>query len=81
MTTNITSKGQVTVPKPIRTALGLEPGAGVDFSVNDAGQVILSKHGGGQNKTAGRDRFESARGRAEVHWRTKDLMALLRGED
>ena len=26
------------------------------------------------------DRFESARGKADVKWRTDDLMALLRGE-
>jgi len=26
------------------------------------------------------DRFEAARGKADVKWRTKDLMALLRGE-
>jgi len=27
------------------------------------------------------DRFEAARGKADVKWRTDDLMALLRGED
>ena len=26
------------------------------------------------------DRFEAVRGKADVHWRTQDLMALLRGE-
>jgi antitoxin PrlF len=28
-----------------------------------------------------RDRFESARGKAQVKWRTDELMALLRGDD
>jgi len=28
---------------------------------------------------AKRDRFEAARGKAQVKWRTDDLMALLRG--
>lgn len=80
MSTNITSKGQVTVPKPIRDALGLKPGTGVDFSVNDAGQVVLLKAAGGRHRTIRPDRFEAARGRAEIRWNTKDLMALLRGE-
>ena len=26
------------------------------------------------------DRFEAVRGKADVHWRTQDLMSLLRGE-
>jgi hypothetical protein len=28
-----------------------------------------------------RDRFEAARGKAQVKWRTDDLMALLRGSN
>jgi hypothetical protein len=28
-----------------------------------------------------RDRFEAARGKADVKWRTDELMSLLRGED
>jgi AbrB family looped-hinge helix DNA binding protein len=80
MTTTITSKGQVTVPKPIRDALGLEPGIGVNFNINESGQIVLSK-AGGRHKAARPDRFESARGRSELRWRTKDLMALLRGDD
>ena len=27
------------------------------------------------------DRFEAVRGRADIKWRTDDLMTLLRGED
>lgn len=37
----VTSKGQVTIPKPIRSALGLEPGDRVDFRVSSDGQVVL----------------------------------------
>ncbi len=76
MSTNITSKGQVTVPKTVRDALGLKSGSAVDFSVSDSGQVVLSKAGSGGNKAAQPDRFEAARGKAQVRWRTKDLMAL-----
>ncbi|TAK35694.1 MAG: AbrB/MazE/SpoVT family DNA-binding domain-containing protein [Chloroflexota bacterium] len=38
----ITSKGQVTLPKEIRDALGLRPGTEVEFELRE-GQVILHK--------------------------------------
>lgn len=75
----MTVKGQVTIPKKVREALRLAPGDGVDFDVNREGQVIVHK-AGGRPRTR-RDRFESARGKAQVKWRTADLMALLRGTD
>ena len=76
MATTITVKGQVTIPKHIRDALGLTPGSRVEFSVED-GRVVLRKSG--KRNGAKADRFERARGKAEVKWRTDDLMALLRG--
>lgn len=78
MTTAITSKGQVTIPKKIRDALSLAPGNRVEFDVNSDGQVVLHKAGGPRRGKA--DRFERARGRAQVKWRTDDLMALLRAD-
>lgn len=84
MATTMTVKGQVTIPKKIRDALYLAPGDGVEFSVNDEGQIVIHKAGrGGASKAAGarRDRFEAARGKAQVQWRTDELMALLRGAD
>ena len=72
----MTSKGQVTIPKRVREALRLAPGDSVDFAVNPAGQVIVQKAAG---KSSGRrDRFDSARGKAQIKWRTDELMALLR---
>jgi len=79
MTTTITSKGQVTLPKPIREALGLGTGTKVEFAVNQAGEVVLHKAGPSAAKPAKADRFEAARGKAQVKWRTRELMALLRG--
>lgn len=79
MATTVTSKGQVTIPKQIRDALELQPGSAVDFAVNREGEVVLHKIGGRHRRKA--DRFEAARGRADVKWRTDDLMALLRGEE
>ncbi|MDZ4200650.1 MAG: AbrB/MazE/SpoVT family DNA-binding domain-containing protein [Gallionella sp.] len=34
MTTTLTSKGQVTIPKQIRDALNMTPGCSVQFGVN-----------------------------------------------
>lgn len=79
MATTMTVKGQVTIPKKVRQALRLMPGDAVDFDVNREGQVIV--HKAGRRPKARRDRFESARGKAQVKWRTDKLMALLRGTD
>ena len=43
MATTLTSKGQVTIPKRIRDALSLAPGAAVEFSVNNDGDVVVRK--------------------------------------
>jgi len=40
---NLTQKGQVTVPKQIRTALGLKPGDEVDFDIEDTKVTIHKK--------------------------------------
>ena len=79
MATTMTVKGQVTIPKKVREALGLSPGDGVDFDVNREGQVVVQR--AGSRPARRRDRFESARGRATVKWRTDELMALLRAAD
>ncbi len=78
MPTTLTIKGQVTIPKQIRDALGLKPGMPVDFTVNREGEVVLHRAKRATRRTP--DRFEAARGKADVKWRTQDLMALLRGE-
>ena len=76
MSTTLTVKGQVTIPKHIREALGLKPGMPVDFAVNRDGEVVIRE----AEDPAARapDRFEAARGKADIRWRTDELMALLR---
>ncbi len=37
----ITSKGQVTIPKAVRDALGLQPGDRIDFVDTDRGCLIV----------------------------------------
>ena len=78
MHTTLTSKGQVTIPKHIRDALHLEPGCAIEFRINREGEVVLTRPGELHEENG---RFERMRGKADVKWRTDDLMALLRGDD
>ena len=78
METTLTSKGQVTIPKRIRDALELAAGTAVIFAVNREGDIVLRKAETQKRAVRRKDRFESARGTADVKWRTDDLMALLR---
>ena len=82
MPTTLTSKGQVTIPKRIRDELQLLPGTAVEFSVNAAGEVVLHRPRPvkGRRRPAP-DRFDAARGSADVRWRTDELMKLLRADD
>jgi antitoxin PrlF len=80
MATTLTSKGQVTIPKHIRDALHLPPGAAVEFSVNAGGEVVLHLARPVRNGSPRKDRFDAVRGRADVRWRTDELMKLLRAE-
>ncbi len=40
-TTNMTSKGQVLIPKDVREAIGLVSGRPVDVGVNDRGEAVV----------------------------------------
>jgi hypothetical protein len=51
----------------------------VDFAVNREGDVMIHKAGARPRKSGKPDRFESACGKADIEWRTDDLMALLCG--
>ncbi len=82
MSTTLTSKCQVTIPKKIRETMGLGPGSQVDFDVDEQGRIIIRKaRGKDVRPKRGRDRFDRVRGRATVKWRTDELMRLLRGDE
>lgn len=38
---NMTSKGQVLIPKPLRERAGLEPGGEITVGLNDRGEVVV----------------------------------------
>jgi antitoxin PrlF len=79
MSTRVTSKGQVTIPKPIRDRLNIKPGNAVAFQLTEDGRVELVKLG---RKAAIRpDAFDRIRGSAKGSMTTDEIMALTRGED
>ena len=77
MATTVTSKGQVTIPKPVRDRLGIHPGSVVDFEMGADGRVVLVKAG---NAAPPASRFEGLRGRAGAGMSTDEIMNLTRGE-
>jgi AbrB family looped-hinge helix DNA binding protein len=77
METHVTTKGQVTIPKPIRDRLGIMPGDAVAFELAPDGRIVLLKAGGARPVS----RFETLRGRAGPGLSTDEIMALTRGED
>lgn len=79
MDTTVTSKGQATIPKHIRDALGIQPGCKITFVVNHEGDVVLRKSGPVTERQP--DRFDSVIGTADIHWDPDELMALMRGDD
>jgi antitoxin PrlF len=76
MATTVTSKGQVTIPKPIRDRLGIQPGNSVTFELATDGRVVLTKVGGKRPA----NRLRVLRGSAGAGLSTDEIMALTRGE-
>jgi len=82
MATTLTSTGQVTIPKRIRDALHLLPGAEVEFAVNEDGEVVIQRNRPVRAaRRQAKDRFEAVRGSADIRWKTDELMKLLRADD
>lgn len=77
MTTTVTSKGQVTIPKAVRKLLGLQPGSQVDFQRTEDGNVLLVRADGVRPPS----RFEKLRGHAGKGLDTDAILALTRGEE
>lgn len=77
MSTTVTTKGQVTIPKAIRDHLGIEPGSEVEFAVEADGRTVLRRADGKRPPS----RFAKLRGSVKTGMSTDELMALLRGED
>lgn len=72
----VTEKGQVTIPKELRDALGIGAGTEVEFERSDDAIVVRKISGG---STRGRRLVERLRGRGDVALTTDEIMALTRG--
>ncbi len=78
MGTKMTSKGQVTIPKSVRDALGLRPGASVDFVLNESGRFEL--RAGRRLRRPKPGRFAALRGIGKLKMTTDEILKLTRGD-
>jgi antitoxin PrlF len=76
MSTTVTSKGQVTIPKRVRDRLGIVPGDAVEFELAPDGRVVLVA----PPRRRPKSRFAKLRGRAGAGLSTAEIMALTRGD-
>ena len=77
MPSNLTSKGQVTVPKKVRDYLGLKPGKPITFERLKTGEIAIRA---AEATTKPRlSKFAKFRGRATIRMSTEEILALTRG--
>ena len=79
MATRVTRKGQVTIPKQVRTHLGIKPGDQVSFAVVAGGAVELRPE---NDREALRGAIADVRRRrpAQLGMSVDEYMALIRDE-
>jgi antitoxin PrlF len=75
VSSTVTIKGQVTIPKSVRDHLGILPGSKVDFRRTAEGHIVIEP---AEAKPS--SRFARLRGHAGEGMGTDDIMALARGE-
>lgn len=76
MSTTVTAKGQVTIPKPVRDLLGITPGSQVEFRRVADGSVVLVR----TDESRPASRFAQLGGQAGKGLSTDAIMDLTRGE-
>jgi len=76
MATTVTSKGQVTIPKPVRDHLGIGPGSQIAFRRLADGTIVIEKADGTRQPS----RFAEGVGSAGPGLSTDEIMAMTRGE-
>ena len=82
MSTTVTTKGQVTIPKRMREYLGLEPGSQVDFGYTSDGQVVIKPVTPAKKGRKKPSRFDALRGSGKgLGMSTDEYMNLIRGYD
>ncbi|MGF1648406.1 MAG: AbrB/MazE/SpoVT family DNA-binding domain-containing protein [Kineosporiaceae bacterium] len=74
----VTDKGQVTIPKQLRDAVGIDAGSEVVFEQVPDG-ILVRKVTGPAGR--GQDLVRRLRGRGDVALTTDEIMSLTRGEE
>jgi AbrB family looped-hinge helix DNA binding protein len=69
----VTTKGQVTIPRGVREALGIAPETEIDF-IEDDGRFYIVKTEGSKKQ----GKFEKFRGIATAKMTTDEIMSLTR---
>jgi antitoxin PrlF len=72
----VTRKGQVTLPKPVRERLGVNPGEEIEFRLNESGEVVIEKAAGAPSP----GRSSRWRGFFGPGPSTDEILAMTRGE-
>jgi AbrB family looped-hinge helix DNA binding protein len=78
---NMTSKGQVTVPKDIRDALGLRPGEPVEFELDGSGKAFIRKPDEGERIAQKRTELLARIREARAAFKTEDQMPGLANDE
>ncbi len=81
MATTVTVKGQVTLPKSVRDAVGIKPGDRVEVRATASGGVLIEKaEGAGQADDYREQLYALARRRPILGATTDEIMRELRGD-
>ena len=68
----VTQKGQVTIPREIREALGIRPGSEVEFALEETGARLVV------NRDLAAEEISRMRGAGDVEMTTDEILALTR---
>jgi len=68
----VTQKGQVTIPLPVRRALGIQPGSDVEFELDEHGARLLI------DSDRAAEEISRMRGAGEGEMTTEEILALTR---
>jgi len=72
----VTEKGQVTIPKDLRDALGIGAGTEVEFELRKETIIVRKSN---RQPSRGRQLAERLKGRGDVAMTTDEIMSLTRG--